>query len=117
MRYALTIISLLAAAALSAASGAGPAEPVAVDTGASKKAVRAALGAPTVSRGTVRNDYGQVVEVWEYWGSASADAGCWYYFIGDQLVQRSVAGDWAEEPQRIAATLFSLGDQVDEADA
>jgi len=106
MRYTLTIISLLAVAALSAASGAGPAEPQAVDTGASKKQVRAFLGAPTVARGTVRDAHDQLVEVWEYWSGASGDEACWYYFVGDELVARRAAGDWATEPDRIKESRF-----------
>lgn len=108
MRYGLSIISLVAAAALFFAYGAGPYAPDSLDAGASKKEVRAALGAPTVSRGTINNEYGQVVEVWEYWDSASADASSWYYFVDDQLVQRSAAGDWSDAPERIASTLFNV---------
>lgn len=106
MRCALTLISLLAATALSLSSDTRPVELKAVDTGASKKEVRAALGAPTVRRGIVRNSRDQLVEVWEYWSGASGNEACWYYFVGDELVARREAGDWATEPDRIKASRF-----------
>jgi len=106
MRHFVSIFSLVVATALLVATGAGSGGPTAVNAGASKKQLLAALGAPTVSRGAVRNDFDQVVEVWEYWSGASGDEACWYYFVGNQLVTRRAARNWATEPGRIKNSLF-----------
>lgn len=101
MRNALYIIGLLAVAALVGADVSGSAGGGAVAEGASRKDVLAALGAPTLKRGAIRNDQGQLVEVWEYWGGESAEARCWYYFVGDELVASRQATDWASESERL----------------
>lgn len=105
MRYALSIVAIAAAAALVAADVSGPGAGGSADAGASRKEVVAALGAPTMRRGTVRSNDGELVEVWEYWDRVSAD-GRWYYFIGDELVASREAGDWSSEPARIRGERF-----------
>ena len=97
----------LAAAALVAVDIAGPPSGGLADASASRKDVLAALGAPTMQRGTVRNDYGELVEVWEYWDRESADPR-WYYFIGDELMASYRAGDWSKERARIKRQRFCL---------
>lgn len=97
--------------------------------GMNKSDVWRVLGEPTVVRGSIRNKFGQVIEVWQYrlalpssdsagqvvgktmftlitFGvGAAAFAGekrdYWLYFLHDELVQWGEAGDWSREPDRI----------------
>lgn len=95
----------------------------------SKEEVRKCMGNPTVVRGSIRNKYGQNIEVWEYTltlpptsGETAAKAGItavtfgfalpfvllaqkdsryWLYFFDGKLAQWGQAGDWAREADRI----------------
>ncbi len=100
-----------------------------VSLGMSKEQVLAILSEPSVVRGSIRNKFDQVIEVWEYplalpsEDSAGTVAGkaaftvlslgigaitfqpelkdYWLYFLNDELVQWGEAGDWSREPDRI----------------
>lgn len=69
----------------------------------SKAQVRATMGAPTSARGSIRNKFGQTIEVWEYVldRGFAPDATYWLYFADDKLVQWGEAGDWKKEADRI----------------
>jgi hypothetical protein len=101
----------------------------------SKSEILVALGEPAVARGSIRNKFNQVIEVWEYTfalpskDSAGQVAGktaltfltlgmgasafrperkdYWLYFLDDTLVQWGEAGDWRKEPERIFEFNFS----------
>ncbi len=108
LRKLLSVAALVAGAAVFNGYGTESGDIIELEANASKKAVRAVLGAPTIWRGVVRNDYGQLVEVWEYWDRGAEGASRWSYFVGDKLVQLAAAGDWSEERQRITSTRFSV---------
>jgi len=95
----------------------------------SKDEIIGALGEPVVARGSIRNKFDQVIEVWEYtlalpskdstgqivgksvltfftlgMGAATFQPekkNYWLYFLNNQLVQWGEAGDWQKEPERI----------------
>jgi len=97
--------------------------------GMTKTEVQKVIGPPTVARGSIRNKYEQVVDVWEYTvalpnqdtaGQAAGKAAItvltfgagavlyegqlqpyWLYFLNDELTRWGAAGDWSTEPQRI----------------
>ena len=65
-------------------------------------------GDPTVVRGSIKNKYDQIIEVWEYAEyKTSTDAfhgwetSYWFYFYDGKLVQWGEAGDWRKEADRI----------------
>lgn len=100
-----------------------------ISLGMSKNEVVNSLGEPAVVRGSIRNKFGQVIEVWEYKFSlpSSDSAGqvagkaaltvitfgigaatfksekkdYWLYFQDNKLAQWGEAGDWKKEPDRI----------------
>ena len=100
-----------------------------VSLGMSKGEIVDALGEPAVVRGSVRNKFNQVIEVWEYAlelpyqdsageiigksaftvltlgvGATRFKAGIknyWLYFLDNKLVQWGETGDWGKEPERI----------------
>jgi hypothetical protein len=74
----------------------------------SKQQVIGTLGKPDVARGSIRNRWGQLIEVWEYVEYASDDDAFygfhtkyWVYFCDGKLVQWGQAGDWKTEADRI----------------
>ncbi len=92
-----------------------------------KDDVRQTVGGPTAVRGSLKNKYGEIVEVWEYeltnrnffqrFADAEAQLGglpsagygsaaYWLYFVDDRLVQWGQAGDWAKEADRIYEVRF-----------
>jgi hypothetical protein len=75
-----------------------------------KSEVISKIGEPNSVRGSIRNKYGQVIEVWEYrfYQYSGAIEGLspyydlyWLYFVNDTLVQWGKAGDWQKEADRI----------------
>ena len=78
---------------------------ITLELGMSKKQVLDTIGDPDVARGSVRNKYDQLIEVWEYnrlvsnwsWDKKRM----WVYFCNGHLVQWGEAGDWAREADRI----------------
>jgi hypothetical protein len=68
-----------------------------------KSEVRQVMGEPTSARGSMRNKFGQVIEIWEYVldRGGQPDATYWLYFYDDKLVQWGEAGDWRKEADRI----------------
>jgi hypothetical protein len=73
-----------------------------------KDQVTAVLGQPTAARASIRNKYGQVIEVWEYLldRGLAPDGTYWLYFYDDKLVQWGEAGDWQREADRIYSLRF-----------
>jgi hypothetical protein len=95
----------------------------------SKDEIIGTLGEPAVARGSIRNKFNQVIEVWEYtmalpstdstgqvvgktaltiitFGMGAAafkpeKKNYWLYFLDNKLVQWGEAGDWGKEPERI----------------
>lgn len=95
----------------------------------SKDEVVTALGEPRVVRGSIRNKFNQIVEVWEYTLTLPAKDSAgqivgktvttvitlgmgadrfrpetknyWLYFVENKLSQWGEAGDWGKEPERI----------------
>ncbi|MGA2624769.1 MAG: hypothetical protein ABSF91_12995 [Bacteroidota bacterium] len=73
--------------------------------GMTKAQVQGAIGDPDLARGSIRNKYDQLIEVWEYnplvsnWGWDRKRM--WVYFCDGQLVQWGEAGDWQREADRI----------------
>jgi hypothetical protein len=68
------------------------------------------LGEPQSVRGALKNENGQVLEVWEYrlHRYAGAIEGLspyydlyWLYFINDKLVRWGKAGDWEQFDKKI----------------
>ena len=114
MRYGLSIIGLVAVAALVGADVPVSAGNGALSEGASRKDVVAALGAPTLRRGTIRNDHGQLVEVWEYWDGDSWEPiptdGVPNTFVGNEArytIQDPLAvGTWY---RRVRAGVVGIG--------
>jgi hypothetical protein len=79
----------------------------------SKEEVINAIGKPDAARGSMRNKYDQVVEVWEYLEyKTDVDARVgratpyWFYFYNGRLVQWGQAGDWRQEADRIYEMRF-----------
>ena len=100
-----------------------------ISLGMSRNEVVSALGEPAVVRGSIRNKFDDIIEVWEYKlslpssDSAGQVAGkaaltvltlgiaarefatekknYWLYFQDSKLVQWGEAGDWKKEPERI----------------
>jgi len=75
------------------------------------------LGEPDAARGSIRNKYGQVIEVWEYEKqkrdtrrgniyTGLAPTMYWLYFYDGRLVQWGEAGDWKAEADRIYEMRF-----------
>ena len=74
------------------------------------------LGDPQVVRGSIRNKYGQVIEVWEYRLmkhrgmirsiALSGYDDYWLYFADGKLSQWGQAGDWARDADRIYEIRF-----------
>lgn len=70
------------------------------------------MGEPDAARGSMRNKFGQVVDVWEYklttkplWGPWESSY-YWLYFFDGKLVQWGKAGDWQREADRIYEMRF-----------
>ena len=105
-----------------------------ISLGYTKDQVIEQLGEPKAVRGSIRNKYSQVVEVFEYrlaipnddnvgtivgksfktlftLGAAAVEfkgehENYWLYFIEDELVQWGQAGDWSKEADRIYEIRF-----------
>lgn len=71
---------------------------------------RQALGKPNAVKGAIRNQHGEVVQVWEYKLQVSnwATDRYWLYFVDGTLVRWTDGEDkdWSEEEQRIYETRF-----------
>lgn len=106
-----------------------------------KEEVVAKIGEPTVVRGSIRNKFNQVVEIWEYtlstrragefFGDTTATVlslgilgpvlyekstnqkqNYWLYFYDGKLVQWGQAGDWKREADRIYDINFNTSQQL-----
>ncbi len=80
-----------------------------------KAEVKQALGDPVAARGSIRNKFGQVIEVWEYVldRGGQPDATYWLYFCDGKLAQWGEAGDWRKEADRIYEVRFGrAGNQL-----
>jgi hypothetical protein len=75
-----------------------------------KEEVTDKIGEPDAVRGSIRNKYGQVVDVWEYRlyqysgaipGMSSNYDMYWLYFVDNKLAQWGKAGDWQKDADRI----------------
>ncbi len=54
-----------------------------------------AIGPPVSVRGSIKNKYNQIVDVWEYeLYKKGRRRDYWLFFVGDRLVQWGEAGDW-----------------------
>jgi len=81
-----------------------------------KGQVFAALGEPSAARGSIRNKYDQVIEVWEYQLRKPEEDNdmymhntkypYWLYFCNGKLVQWGAAGDWRREADKIYEMRF-----------
>ena len=81
-----------------------------------KDQVISAIGEPSAARGSIRNKYGQVIELWEYQLRKPENEGnmytynwkypYWLYFYDGRLVQWGAAGDWQKEADRIYEMRF-----------
>jgi len=108
-----------------------------IQLGMSKEQIQEQLGGPRAARGSIKNKYGQVIEVWEYRLAMPTDetagtivgktfltiftlgAGAmefkgerrnyWLYFHDGKLVQWGEAGDWRREADRIYEFRFDTG--------
>lgn len=106
----------------------------------SKDHVIKKLGEPRVARGSVRNQHGQIIEVWEYrlvlpsqdsagevigksaltlftLGMAAGEFAApqkdyWLYFLDDKLAQWGEAGDWQVERERLYRVEFGTGPRL-----
>ena len=83
--------------------------------GMTKAQVIDILGEPDAARGSMRNKYDQVVEVWEYIKQKQNPTGglpivvpaiYWMYFYDGKLVQWGEAGDWRREADKIYEMRF-----------
>lgn len=76
-----------------------------LELGMTKSQVLATVGDPDVARGSIRNKYDQLIEVWEYYRFVSnwspEKKRMWVYLCDGKLVQWGEAGDWAREADRI----------------
>lgn len=79
-----------------------------------KSEVHSVLGEPTAARGSIRNKFGQVVEVWEYIldRGGAPDGTYWLYFHDDKLIQWGEAGDWKREADRIYELRINPGEHL-----
>jgi hypothetical protein len=78
-----------------------------------KEQVINTIGKPDAARGSMRNKYDQVIEVWEYLEYKTDDHAFygittpyWLYFYNGRLVQWGQAGDWKQEADRIYEMRF-----------
>ena len=77
-----------------------------------KQEVVKTMGEPDAARGSMRNKFGGVVEVWEYKLTTTPTFGAWessyywLYFYDGKLVQWGKAGDWEREADRIYEMRF-----------
>jgi len=81
-----------------------------LNLGMTKTEVISTMGQPVAARGSIKNKFDQVVEVWEYtlWkGPITADY--WLYFVDGYLVRWGEAGDWQAESDRIYEIRFNSG--------
>jgi hypothetical protein len=117
--YAYRSLSIIAAALIAVLyfSGCGTTSKVLsrVSLDMTKPDVTDKIGEPDAVRGSIRNKYGQVVEVWEYrlYQYSGAIEGLspyydlyWLYFVDGKLVQWGKAGDWQKEADRIYEMRF-----------
>lgn len=76
-----------------------------LNLGMSKQEVIKTIGEPDVARGSIRNKYDQLIEVWQYsllepkYNYLTTDF--WLYFYDNRLVQWGQAGDWGREADKI----------------
>ena len=77
-----------------------------------KEEVLKTVGDPELARGSIRNKYDQVIEVWEYyrlpdiWSSNTSKKTLWVYFCDGHLSQWGEAGDWKAEADKIYEIRF-----------
>jgi outer membrane protein assembly factor BamE (lipoprotein component of BamABCDE complex) len=77
----------------------------------SKTEVRQIIGSPASARGSMRNKYGQVIEVWDYVLSRDGKpVTYWLFFYDDKLGRWGAAGDWNKEADRIYEYRFGPAD-------
>jgi len=83
--------------------------------GDNKATVVASIGEPNAVRGSIKNNYGQIIDVWEYrlYMYEGAIEGLspyynlyWLYFVEGKLYQWGQAGDWEREADRIIEFRF-----------
>ena len=81
--------------------------------GMTKEEVVRVMGEPDAARGSMRNKYDQVIEVWEYLLFKTDEDAMygrktpyWLYFYNGRLVQWGEAGDWQREADRIHEIRF-----------
>lgn len=76
-----------------------------LELGMTKSQVIATIGEPEIARGSIRNKYDQLIEVWEYYrfvSNFSPDKKrMWVYFCDGHLAQYGEAGDWSREADQI----------------
>jgi hypothetical protein len=81
-----------------------------LELGMSKKEVLSTIGEPELARGSIRNNYDQLIEVWEYYRFVSNwspdKKRMWVYFCDGKLSQWGEAGDWGREADRIYEIRF-----------
>ena len=80
--------------------------------GMTKDEVKKVMGGePEAVKGTVKNQFGQIIEVWMYWcdqGDAP-DAAFWVYFCDDRLAEWGPApSDWTKERERLGTTKYEM---------
>lgn len=77
-----------------------------LSNGDSKSSVVSSIGEPNAVRGSIKNMYGQIIDVWEYrlYMYEGAIEGFspyynlyWLYFVDGKLYQWGQAGDWERE--------------------
>lgn len=84
-----------------------------VAVGMTKEQVIMQLGAPDIVRGSMKNDQGQVVEVWEYMvirreiSPLPYSEVYWLSFHDNQLAQWCKAGDWQTAHHEMKEIRFS----------
>lgn len=134
----LTVICCLAIAGCGTLKSERALESTAI--GMSKADVLKTAGHPSIVRGTLNNDYGQTVEVWEYkvgqgkhfqqlmtetaFTAITAGAGApqllssgatdryWFYFVDGSLAGWGRAGDWKRDAGRICVMKFKPGSNL-----
>lgn len=83
-----------------------------ISLGMSKKDVSSSIGKPKSVRGSIKNKYDQIIEVWEYqlcdypFSSFVTCDNYWMYFADGRLVQWGQAGDWGKEANAIYEVRF-----------
>lgn len=68
------------------------------------------LGYPSIVRGAIKNNYGQIIEVWEYKivpDIFSESDAYWLYFCDGNLVKWQQAGNWNFETIEIQNVRFN----------